>query len=64
VCVGQPKSEEAFPPMRRIALVIAAGAVSLSAVVVPGALHASAKVPAVCVQHQVGPAHVQVGYCP
>jgi len=50
--------------MRRIALAVAAGCFSLSAIIVPGALHASAKVPAVCVEHQVGPAHVEVGYCP
>jgi hypothetical protein len=50
--------------IKRSFLAVLAGALSLGAVVLPGELSASAKVPAVCIQHQVGPAHLEVGYCP
>jgi hypothetical protein len=51
---------------RRIVLAVAAAAIGASAVVVPGAIKTSAatKLPPVCVEHQVGPAHLEVGYCP
>jgi hypothetical protein len=51
---------------RRIILAAAAAAISASAVVVPGAIKTSAavKIPPACVEHQIGPAHLEVGYCP
>jgi hypothetical protein len=49
---------------RRVTFAVLAVAFSVTGIVVPGALRASAKVPPVCVEHQLGPAHIEVGYCP
>ena len=54
--------------MRRRLAIVAVSASFLGAatgaVVARPAHAATAKIPPACVQHKVGPFHVQVGYCP